>query len=119
MALVVSIAILLIIPCLTAKEITDLPGVKGQLNFKQYSGYLDAKNGAHLFYWFLESQKNPENAPLLLWLTGGPGCSSLSALLTEWGPWFVDRDGHRLIDNPYSWNTFANVLAIESPAGVG
>jgi len=72
-----------------------------------------------LHYWFVESQNNPATDPVLLWLTGGPGCSSLSALLTEWGPFMVNDDGATLRLNPYSWNRNASVMALESPAGVG
>ncbi|PIO63253.1 serine carboxypeptidase [Teladorsagia circumcincta] len=70
-----------------AALISNLPGAPA-VNFKQYSGYYTvgtAKNH-QLHYWFVESQNNPSTDPVLVWLTGGPGCSGLSALLTEWGP---------------------------------
>lgn len=38
-----------------------------------------------LFYYFVESQRSPSLDPLMLWLTGGPGCSSLVSLLYESG----------------------------------
>ncbi|VDD87490.1 unnamed protein product, partial [Enterobius vermicularis] len=68
---------------------------------------------------FVESQRNPLTDPVIVWLTGGPGCSGLSALLTENGPFTVQPDGQSLVNNPYSWNRIANVLTLESPVGVG
>jgi len=103
---------------INAIEIVNLPGAPA-VTFKQYSGYLDVGNRHLLHYWFVESQNNPATDPVLLWLTGGPGCSSLSALLTEWGPFMANGDGATLSLNPYSWNRNASVLALESPAGVG
>nr|XP_002130105.1 lysosomal protective protein [Ciona intestinalis] len=110
--------------CLTfaaksADLITSLPGLSNFPSFKQYSGYLDATSTKHLHYWFVESQNNPATDPVVLWLNGGPGCSSLDGLLSENGPLHVNNDGETLYANPYSWNKIANVLYLESPAGVG
>jgi len=38
-----------------------------------------------VFYYFTESENNPKDDPLMLWLTGGPGCSALSGLMLEIG----------------------------------
>ena len=47
---------------------------------KQYSGYLDIADDAHLFYWFFESRsKHPEKDPLVLWLNGGASSSPVSS----------------------------------------
>ena len=56
-----------------------------------------------------ESRNDPKNSPLVLWLTGGPGCSSMQALFEENGPYFIQEDLSLTI-NPYSWNNFANVI---------
>lgn len=104
-------------------EIKDLPGLNEKINFKQFSGYLrgddEKKTKKFLHYWFVESQGNPEKDPLLLWLNGGPGCSSMGGLFTELGPFSVKDDGKTLKLNDYSWNKMANVLFLESPSGVG
>ncbi|XP_025870491.1 lysosomal protective protein [Vulpes vulpes] len=100
-------------------EIQCLPGLAKQPAFRQYSGYLRGSGPKHLHYWFVESQKDPKSSPLVLWLNGGPGCSSLDGFLTEHGPFLVQPDGATLEYNPYSWNLIANVLYLESPAGVG
>ncbi|XP_041059999.1 lysosomal protective protein isoform X3 [Carcharodon carcharias] len=100
-------------------EVVYLPGLAKQPRFKQYSGYLNTSENIHLHYWFVESQGHPENDPVVLWLNGGPGCSSLDGLLNEHGPFLIQADGKTLHYNPYSWNLIANVLYLESPAGVG
>jgi len=99
--------------------ITSLPGLNDNAPFKSYSGYLESNEGRHLFYWFVESQNDPENDPLVLWFNGGPGCSSMEGMLHEHGPYQIQPDGERIKLNPHSWNTVANILYIEAPAGVG
>uniref|UniRef100_A0A8B9KMB9 Carboxypeptidase n=1 Tax=Astyanax mexicanus TaxID=7994 RepID=A0A8B9KMB9_ASTMX len=77
------------------------------------------KHAAVIIFRFVESQKNPVSSPVVLWLNGGPGCSSLDGFLTEHGPFLIQDDGTTLEYNPYSWNMIANMLYLESPAGVG
>jgi len=89
------------------------PGVQ------QYSGYLDVTDGKHLFYWFFESRNDPENDPLILWLSGGPGCSSSAGLLFELGPCSIADDGKNVTYNPHSWNTRANIIFLDQPVNVG
>eukprot|EP01114_Cavostelium_apophysatum_P010762 TRINITY_DN2487_c0_g1_i1.p1 TRINITY_DN2487_c0_g1~~TRINITY_DN2487_c0_g1_i1.p1 ORF type:complete len:455 (-),score=74.19 TRINITY_DN2487_c0_g1_i1:20-1384(-) len=115
----VIIAILLCIVNANADQITNLPGLPA-INFTQYSGYIEVDpNGRSLFYWFVESQRDPVNDKVVLWLNGGPGCSSLGGFLEENGPFRVNPDGETLSLDPYSWNAVANVIYLESPAGVG
>lgn len=101
--------------------VMDLPG-QPDVGFLHYAGYVtvNKKNGRALFYWFFEASSHPDEKPLVLWLNGGPGCSSVGYGATqEIGPFIVDKDGRGLNLNPYSWNTEANLLFLESPVGVG
>ncbi|KAF6771000.1 hypothetical protein AHF37_10151 [Paragonimus kellicotti] len=87
------------------------PGLSTQPSFAHFSGYLvGSTDNFHLHYWFLEAVERPEQAPLVLWLNGGPGCSSLNGLLMENGPFIV---------SDVLIGMFANVLYLEAPAGVG
>lgn len=100
-------------------EVTHLPGMTFKPNYQQWSGYLQARPGRFFHYWFVTSQRDPAKDPLVLWLNGGPGCSSLDGFLSENGPFHVRDDGFTLYENDFSWNKIANVLYLESPAGVG
>eukprot|EP01018_Ginkgo_biloba_P005848 Gb_09232 [translate_table: standard] len=105
-----------------ADLIKALPGQPSNVTFAQYSGYVtvDSSSGRALFYYFTEAIQNPSNKPLILWLNGGPGCSSVGAgAMTEIGPFRVSSDGKTLYNNYFSWNRVANILFLESPAGVG
>jgi len=93
------------------------PGI-GPDNVTQLYGYITVNTTRHLFYWMFESRNDPDNAPFVLWMTGGPGCSSLLALFYENGPYKIEKDLSLSI-NPYSWNTNATVLWIDQPVGTG
>ncbi|RCN34598.1 serine carboxypeptidase [Ancylostoma caninum] len=99
--------------------VTDLPGLTWTPNFKHYSGYLAASPGNYLHYWLTESQGSPKDDPLILWLNGGPGCSSLGGLFEELGPFHINSDGTTLFENVFSWNKVGNVLFMEAPRDVG
>jgi cathepsin A (carboxypeptidase C) len=82
-------------------------------------GYLDVQDGKHFFFWFFESRNKPATDPLILWLNGGPGCSSLTGLLMELGPCRVNPGGNGTTFNPHSWTTNANVIFLDQPVQVG
>ena len=95
------------------------PKALGVDKVKQYSGYLDNEaDDKHLFYWFFESRNDPKNDPVVLWLNGGPGCSSLTGLFMELGPSFVNEK-RELTYNPSSWNANASVIFLDQPVNVG
>lgn len=86
-----------------------------------YSGarYFDAPNGNHMFVWAFRSRAA---APLgvLLWSAGGPGCSSLMALVAERnGPFFVDPHSGAPVPNPASWLQSFHLLYVDHPIGAG
>ncbi|CAN0909095.1 Serine carboxypeptidase-like 34 [Linum grandiflorum] len=102
-------------------RVTRLPG-QPEVNFEQYAGYVTVNetHGRALFYWFFEATQNVQRQPLLLWLNGGPGCSSIGyGQAEELGPFFPTRGKPELKLNPHSWNKAANLLFLESPVGVG
>ncbi|KAM0737935.1 hypothetical protein ACQRIT_007939 [Beauveria bassiana] len=95
------------------------PSSLGVDKVKQYTGYLDdnAKD-KHLFYWFFESRNDPAKDPVVLWLSGGPGCSSMTGLFFELGPAKI-TSSIKVVNNPDSWNNRANVLFLDQPVGTG
>eukprot|EP00047_Mylnosiga_fluctuans_P003980 m.232076 g.232076 ORF g.232076 m.232076 type:complete len:442 (+) comp12297_c0_seq1:37-1362(+) len=85
-----------------------------------YSGYFTVTTQTkHYFYWFFESRSNPSTDPVVLWMTGGPGCSSELAIFLENGPCHINNATLETYSNPYSWNMKANVIYIDQPAGAG
>ena len=83
-----------------------------------YSGYLDVSNVKKFHYMFNYAYEDPDSKPLVLWLNGGPGCSSLDGWANEHGPMQLKDDGKFHL-NEYSWNRAANMIYLESPGDVG
>jgi len=89
-----------------------------------WSGYLDASAstpGTMLHYWFSAAEKDDwqdPRTPVVLWLNGGPGSSSILGMLQEMGPVVMNSTGG-IMKNPYAWTKQANLLILEAPAGVG
>ncbi|AQK53807.1 carboxypeptidase C precursor [Zea mays] len=104
-----------------ADRVAGLPG-QPPVGFAQYAGYVTVNetHGRALFYWFFEATASPDKKPLVLWLNGGPGCSSIGyGEAEELGPFLVQKGKPELRWNNYSWNTEANLMFLESPVGVG
>ncbi|KAK6945964.1 Peptidase S10, serine carboxypeptidase [Dillenia turbinata] len=113
----------------TSQSIVEyLPGYPDKLPFTLETGYIGVgeQEEVQLFYYFIESERNPATDPLLLWLTGGPGCSALWSLTYEIGPLYFDYTasatrGNKptLTLNPYSWTKVASIIFVDETAGTG
>ncbi|GAB2219357.1 hypothetical protein Drorol1_Dr00006992 [Drosera rotundifolia] len=106
--------------------VRSLPGYSGDLPFKLETGYIGVGEleEVQVFYYFIESGREPTRDPLLLWLNGGPGCSGLSSILFDIGPLRIDVEAYNgslpsLVLNPHSWTKVANVLFVDQPVGTG
>nr|AZH81167.1 serine carboxypeptidase-like protein [Gastrodia elata] len=107
-------------------RITRLPGFDGELPFRLETGYvpINEESGAEFFYYFVESERNPKEDPIILWLTGGPGCSGFIGLAVHMGPLNIQTDNFdgnlpALVINPHSWTKLASMIFLDWPVGTG
>ncbi|CAE6003437.1 unnamed protein product [Arabidopsis arenosa] len=103
-----------------------LPGFEGPLPFELETGYIGIgeEEESQLFYYFIKSENNPKEDPLLLWLNGGPGCSSITGLFFENGPLALKLEVYNgsvpsLVSTTYSWTKMANIIFLDQPVGTG
>ncbi|XP_047176718.1 serine carboxypeptidase-like 18 isoform X1 [Vigna umbellata] len=117
-------------PASCASRVKFLPGFEGPLPFVLETGYVGVGVGVgesedvQTFYYFIESDNNPKEDPLLLWLSGGPGCSGLSALFLEIGPLALKQEEYNggppnLIFRNQSWNKVSNIIYVDLPVFTG
>ncbi|KAK1759754.1 carboxypeptidase [Echria macrotheca] len=102
---------------------TGIPEVDFDVG-ESYAGNLPIDNNNpenQLFFWFFPST-NPvaqENKEILIWLTGGPGCSSVGELLQENGPMLWVPGTFKPVANKWSWHHLTNVVWVDQPVGSG
>ncbi|KAG8531318.1 uncharacterized protein KY384_002947 [Bacidia gigantensis] len=101
---------------------TAIPDVDFDIG-ESYAGLLpissDPNESRKLFFWFFPSTNPAATEEVLIWFNGGPGCSSLSGLLTENGPFTWEAGTKAPVQNPYTWVNLTNSMWVEQPVGVG
>ncbi|KAK4193116.1 carboxypeptidase-like protein [Podospora australis] len=101
------------------KNIPDVDFDAGE----SYAGLLpisnDPNEDGNLFFWFFPSSNPAAEKEILIWLNGGPGCSSFEGLLQENGPFLWQYGTLKPVKNPWSWHTLTNVVWVEQPVGTG
>ncbi|KAL8793861.1 MAG: hypothetical protein Q9195_003587 [Heterodermia aff. obscurata] len=90
---------------------------------ESYAGLLPISDSPdetrELFFWFFPSSNPLAAEEITIWFNGGPGCSSLSGLLTENGPFTWEAGTNAPVQNPYTWVNLTNMMWVEQPVGVG
>ncbi|XP_058767099.1 serine carboxypeptidase-like 11 isoform X1 [Vicia villosa] len=115
----------------SSSKVEYLPGFEGPLPFELETGYIglgesDDDDDMQVFYYFVKSENNPQKDPLMLWLSGGPGCSSFSGLVNQIviGPIAFEKKEYNgsipsLILRPQSWTKLSNIMFADLPFGTG
>jgi carboxypeptidase C (cathepsin A) len=93
---------------------------------KAYSGFINLPptlTGENFtistFYWFFETRKNPAKAPFAIYLSGGPGESSMDGVTGDGGPCNINADSISTSLNPWSFNNEVNMIYIDQPVQTG
>ncbi len=91
---------------------------------QRFSGYfrLNRTYSAEMFFFMFERRREAASAPVVVWMTGGPGCSSELAVLYENGPWSLRRDsqGEIVLDETkYGWDEAATMIFVDQPVNTG
>ncbi|KAG9675675.1 pheromone-processing carboxypeptidase KEX1, partial [Aureobasidium melanogenum] len=99
--------------------VSSLPGAPEPL-LKMHAGHVEITPEHHgnLFFWHYQNRHIANKQRTVLWLNGGPGCSSMDGAMMEIGPYRVKSDG-TLTYNNGSWAEFANLLFVDQPVGTG
>uniref|UniRef100_A0A7S3JYM7 Carboxypeptidase n=1 Tax=Aureoumbra lagunensis TaxID=44058 RepID=A0A7S3JYM7_9STRA len=99
--------------------VASLPGLHSWQGGAHWAGMLESEDGGRIFYWFFEMEKKSQDAPWLIWLNGGPGCTSMDGLFLENGPFHAPKKNGDIELRQSSWHKFAHVLYIDQPIGTG
>ncbi|KAJ3108597.1 Cell death protease [Phlyctochytrium bullatum] len=85
-----------------------------------HAGLINVTDTDSLFFWLVRNRtESPGPRKLLIWLNGGPGCSSMDGMFMEYGPLRVDPTGQKVSRNPWSWHRHAAVVFVDQPVRTG
>ncbi|PSN56681.1 hypothetical protein C0J52_00084 [Blattella germanica] len=86
-----------------------------------YSGFFRVthEQNRHLYFWYFPCEYRNETKPLVLWLEGDPGKSSILGVFSGVGPYTLNAAETAVIYNPNTWTKEFNVLFVDSPVGAG
>ncbi|KAL4814016.1 pheromone-processing carboxypeptidase kex1 [Aspergillus spinulosporus] len=100
--------------------VESLPGAPEGPLLKMHAGHIevDPEHNGHLFFWHYQNRHIANRQRTIIWLNGGPGCSSMDGALMEIGPYRL-KDNETLEYNEGSWDEFANLLFVDQPVGTG
>ncbi|EGC48771.1 pheromone processing carboxypeptidase Kex1 [Histoplasma capsulatum var. duboisii H88] len=106
--------------CAADYFVDSLPGQPDSPQVQMHAGHIEInhKTSANLFFWHVANQHIADKPRTVIWLNGGPGCSSEDGALMEIGPYRVTND-HMLNHTDGSWDEFANLLFVDQPVGTG
>lgn len=87
---------------------------------ERFAGYfkLNRTYDAHMFFFYFQARVDPENAPVVLWMTGGPGCSSELAVFFENGPWTINKN-LSVSETKYGWDVHHHTIFVDQPINTG
>ena len=103
-----------------AQSMSKVTTLTPSLKIESYTGYLTVNDtyNSNMFFWFFPSKAQIAKAPVLLWLQGGPGGTSMFGLFNEHGP-YVINDNMTLEARLYTWSQKYHVVYIDNPVGTG
>ncbi|KAK4455746.1 Alpha/Beta hydrolase protein [Podospora aff. communis PSN243] len=122
---VAALAISWTAPLVAAKSAADyfvhsLPGAPEGPLLKMFAGHIEVtpEHNGNMFFWHFQNKHIANKQRTVIWLNGGPGCSSEDGALMEIGPYRL-KDQNTLVYNDGSWNEFANIMFVDNPVGTG
>ncbi|GFQ91983.1 probable serine carboxypeptidase CPVL, partial [Trichonephila clavata] len=85
-----------------------------------YSGFITVNKtyDSNMFFWFFPAMNKDTNAPVILWLQGGPGGSGLFSLFVIHGPYIILENRSAEL-RQFTWTKKYHVIYVDNPVGTG